>query len=695
MSLSKAKKPVFLTTAILIIAIGSLTVHISQNNLQLDLIIPITATLVVLGLLSVTPLFPLKKQWLIIPLIFIIITPLALNGFIFSTNHLGISDWDQYFTLHHYLRRTITEFNQFPLWNPFMCGGTAGLADPEFSVLTPTFLLEIIFGVPLGLRFSILLSTIIGSLGIVALAKRIGLSPTASVLAALVVFFGSVNILEIVEGHVNIFAAMWIPWIFWSWYSAYNTKNSKLSNNTKNNERVARLGGAPTSLPRRQAGACSPETRRGAKPSGGGKWRDRTRSLTIPWPIICAIFLALTFYQGGIYLLFYTASAFLVLILLSKHPLNAFKITLYAGLVALGLAAFKLIPALFWLKQFPDQAYASSTYTLSWLYEILLGRHLHGAEIIPNQGSGWHEYGAYIGPLALALSIFSLIKINRSRLIRILVICALLALVISSSGPFLKPFFDTFPFIPRSNISRLILFAIIPISLLSGAGLDLIGSLSSRLKPLLPILVSLVAFDLISLTFLLSQQAFVLPFDTSSLKPAPYPIAFTPRDFKIRHNEHDYTRTYTAALAGYGTTAQCTVLGPTPAVIIIESEYDSSAATVDPKAGSVEIQSWSPNSVSIQATLDKNASLTLNTNYARGWTVNNQPAKNIKNLVGTNLPPGQHTLNFKYRPPGLIAGFTVSVITLATIILYLARVTTKCLKSEHKSPDPAPSSSSR
>ena len=197
-----------------------------------------------------------KYKWLAAAILLIIITPVATPGFWFSEGDLGINDWDFYFTVHTTVRNILLEYHQFPQWNPWICGGTAAIGDPEFRFFTPTFLLQLIFGVPTGLRLAAWLATSFGAIGMLMLGKRIKLSVYGALLAAMGVAFSSVNILEIVEGHPNIFAAMFIPWIFWAWLAAYRKKEI-----------------------------------RGKK----------------LWPLITGVFLALTFFQGGIYLLMYGA----------------------------------------------------------------------------------------------------------------------------------------------------------------------------------------------------------------------------------------------------------------------------------------------------------------------------------------------------------------------------------------------------
>jgi hypothetical protein len=581
----------------------------------------VAGAILLLGLLLLELLVRGRARWWAAAVLVALLAPLALGGYWFSFDRLGIADWDYYFSLHHFYRSSLLELHTFPFWNPSTCGGTAGLADPEFPVFTPTFLLELIFGIPTGLRLAIYVSVVVGGWGMLALARRLGLTATAAWLPVLAVAFGTVNLLEVTEGHVNVFAAMWLPWVFWAWLAGY------------------------------QANA-------------NGKTRHR-------WALLGGIFLALMFFQGGIYLLMYTGLVFAALFFLVPRHGRAAAVTVTAALWAAGFAAVKLGPVLAWLAQFPDESYQGSTYTLPWLTEILFGRNLHGAYVIPGQISGWHEYGAYVGYTILALALIGLSQWRRRRLVRILAIGAVLAVGLSALGPTLAPLFDQLWFFPRSNISRIILPGVMALSLLAAAGLDylrrswprgLSAWLSGRQAAVL--IVGLVAIDILSLSSQLSEQAFVLPEVYPAVAPAPPPIAYTPERYDAAGQGSRTTRTYAAARAGWGTLAYCSVLGPDPRVRTVYDEGGSALLSAPYEHVAYEVLAWSPNAVLLRASVPAAGDVTLNTNYADGWFVNGRPAKNISGLVGARVAAGTQVLSFDYRPPGFRSGLAVTAATI-------------------------------
>lgn len=632
-------------------------------------------------------------QWLAAAALLIIAAPLSLLGFWFSTGDLGIADWDLYFSYHEVIRRTVLTFHEFPFWNPWLCGGTAALGDPEFPLLTLTFLLELIFGIPTGFPLAIYLSVATTAVGLLLLARRLRLSLLASLLAALAGTYGGVTIIEIVEGHPNVFAAMWIPWIFWAWLAAYRNKNAEARKIAE--KKYLTTSGQTFSLSSLFSIFKLPFTNN-------------------LWSLVCGVFLALTFYAGGIYLLMYTTLAFLFITFLVSRPLTAIFTTLSAGLWALGLAALKLLPVLFWLSNYPDKIYAGSAFSLPYLTQVLFGRHLHGSNIIFRQDSGWHEYGAYIGYFVFALALLGISQAKKHRIVRALLVAATAAILLSSIGPALQPFFDQLPFFPRSNISRFILFGVIPIALLAGYGLDvLIASFSSRTQRhsapvnrapasltdhqippgkssaltqspsmntfaaiLALVIIALVAIDLFSFSAQLSSQSFILPNVTPLPSPAPYPIAHTAQRFDETGNSSRSTRSYAAILQGYGTLTYCSVLGPDPMVRTIHDEVDNGLLLTQPHLNEVTLINWSPNEAVFQISSSIPAKIILNTNFAPGWQAQTVSGSAITSLpvfgdsgrVAVNLPPGEQTVTFKYRTKGFIPGLIITLSTLALAI---------------------------
>src|SRR5271170_2265254 len=70
--------------------------------------------------------------------------------------HLGqrssFGDWDTLGALQWSAYYEVRSFHQLPLWDPYRCGGLPLLANPQSRILTPFFLLHLIFGPSLGMQ---------------------------------------------------------------------------------------------------------------------------------------------------------------------------------------------------------------------------------------------------------------------------------------------------------------------------------------------------------------------------------------------------------------------------------------------------------------------------------------------------------------------------------------------------------------
>ncbi len=461
------------------------------------------------------------------------------------------------------------------------------------------------------MRAAAVFSALLGAAGMYFLAGLLGAGRSGRVIAGIIFALGSVNVLEMVEGHVNVFNAMWLPWIFAAWLMAYR-----------------------------------------------GKWR----------PLITGVFAAAAFYGGGIYLLFYVGFAFVLLTLLSSRKLRALKASASAVVWAAGFSAFKLLPVAMWLREFPDASYAASANTLNWLGDILFGRYLHGAEVIMGQGSGWHEYGAYVGAAAAIMAIFGLVLAKNRKQSVLLAGALFSAALLSASGQVLKPFFDAFPYIPRSNISRLIIFTVIGISLLSGLGVSRLRAKGAAGKIAALLLMFFAVSELATLSAQLSRQAFVLPRVEDTIETARAPIEFTNRPLMAEHGGSNYSRSYEALLAGYGPLSFPSVLGPYPQVDSIEGEREGYAVFEGGRAGSIKIADWTPNRVVLDIEAERNAAVRINSNYAPGWRANDEPAENIGGKVGKTVAEGSTRIVFRFVPEGAAAG---AAVTGAAIIFAL------------------------
>jgi len=101
----------------------------------------------------------------------------------------------------------------------------------------------------------------------------------------------------------------------------------------------------------------------------------------------------------------------------------------------------------------------------------------------------------------------------------------------------------------------------------------------------------------------------------------------------------------------------------------IQYQMSSSALTTAGKAGTVQSLQDSPNAVTIRAASESGGFLVLADTFYPGWhaTLDGQPTEILRadyTFRAVALPPGEHTILFRYLPLSFQAGAVVSLLTL-------------------------------
>lgn len=101
----------------------------------------------------------------------------------------------------------------FPLWNPYLMGGTPFFADPQNMMLYPLNWLTLPFSVPMGLTVFFFLHMVLAAVGMHLWLRSLGLSKNACRAGAILFSLSGFFWLEII--HPPVLAAFaWLPWVF-------------------------------------------------------------------------------------------------------------------------------------------------------------------------------------------------------------------------------------------------------------------------------------------------------------------------------------------------------------------------------------------------------------------------------------------------------------------------------------------------
>jgi len=160
--------------------------------------------LVPLALLAVAVAF----FWKLVP---------APDGFLYRPNSefsdLTITHWPNAL----YIRQTLAEYGQVPLWRSLILGGEPFAANPLSGLWYPPFWL--LLALPLTPAFNLLfvLHMAWAGWGAWRLARSTGASPWGGLLAALVVMLTPKAVAHLAAGHVGLYCAWaWLPWVVWA-----------------------------------------------------------------------------------------------------------------------------------------------------------------------------------------------------------------------------------------------------------------------------------------------------------------------------------------------------------------------------------------------------------------------------------------------------------------------------------------------
>src|SRR5688572_5511110 len=126
----------------------------------------------------------------------------------------GIWDWSEAAATYEGARHTVLQYGQFPLWSPYLCGGYPAIGNPQTYWLSPVFLFVLLFGSIVGPKLAVTAYIVVGSLGMWLLARRLGISHPAALLAAPVYLTSGFMGIHLSGGQFLWLSLVWVPWIF-------------------------------------------------------------------------------------------------------------------------------------------------------------------------------------------------------------------------------------------------------------------------------------------------------------------------------------------------------------------------------------------------------------------------------------------------------------------------------------------------
>jgi hypothetical protein len=537
---------------------------------------------------------------------------IAATAVIFRNPHwlAGGYDWRYFQSAMEAARRSVAWFHEWPLYNPYMCGGEPQLANPQSIAGSPAFLLVALFGTALGERLMMVLFIGLGLDGTYRLARQLGVEREGALAAAASFGLCGWVVLHLGIGHVSFFGATLIPHALYFYLRARTDLRYAIG-----------LGAA----------------------------------------------MAAVLAQGGNSTVAMAAIALGVVALVdtiadrSPAPLLAL---LCGALACVALGAYRLLPTFEFALDHPRHVTESDAQSP---LELMRAAFVWGGTgKLPGHRYGVHEYAWRLPYLAWALLPFGLWLPRLRRLA--------LALFLVGAGIALGDWISHGPWWLMRHVpvlrdlrvpSRYALLCALGLSLVAGAGAARLADRLGRTARRTRLFGLLLAAVLFAEGVIYANVSLVHVFDL----PAP-PIDRAAPFHQVRGH---WSRMMELVFGNHGVIG-CDEEAPLTRAAALDEGPGPQVALADPAAGSVQLLRWSPDRIEAMVVLDRPSELLVNLNWNEHWKASvgevvrygpKWPADRDGGRLAVRLPglPGQPVV-LRYRPTSAIVGAAISVAAM-------------------------------
>ncbi len=515
-------------------------------------------------------------------------------------------DWPEFLIRNWVAYHSVRDFHQVPLWNPYECGGMPLLAHPSSQIMTPLFLLPLLFGPFVGLNLQIPAHLAIAWSGGYVLARTLGMNRMGRLVCASIFPASSWFYLHVGVGHLNFLPTAYLPWI---------------------------------------AAAVLMGSERGA---------------IMPW-IAAGLLLAVMFGEGGVYqptqavMLSMLIALWMAAMRRSWWPLAGILLMLT---FAAGLGAIKLLPSIQMMRMHPRPVEDIEYSPLRVLFEGLFTRYqYYDRQRI--EGWGFWEAGAYLGPGAVLLALFGLV--GRTRRCAPWLMVAALFLLLAVGGPrwwFPWAMLHHLPVFAWERMpERFLILFVLSIGVIAAYGADFIAA---RYKTAGAIAMCLILVAALADAWTVSRPNM----EASVAGPVPdepprpqfvqdyedpwsmLSLALSNRGALHCNEELDFHEPYNlkaAAINRPGYRGEYYLLGP----------------------GTAALRRWTPNALSYDVVSAAGNILVINQNYDSNWKLARGRGQvgSYHGLLAVRAAGGAQHITLVYRSDFFVLGAVISLLT--------------------------------
>ncbi len=570
-------------------------------------------------------------------------------------DHYGRSDWDQFTVRYETPRIALLRDRQFPLWNPYVNGGTVLLAHPHCPAASPWYLPVLAMGAPLGLRVQIVLFMALGVTGMAALLRHWGVGRAGCFIGGVLFMMGSHFPLHIAEGHVEWCVLGLMPWLV--------------------------------------LGLLQAETSRRFLIAGG-------------------LLLGSVFTFGSVYIpaIFLPCLAlWMVLDSLRQRQLRLLLSGCGVLGIGLSLAAVKLLPQVEFTGTFPRptriEEFSPSGLLVVFfdprqelLYrafrDVYLPPEHADLKTIPDSESlpislrlqecgfhwGWHEYGCYITWLGMGLAALGVAASWKSQWPMYVVGSVALLLVLGHAAPVnVYGWLQRLPFYASMHVpSRFLAFIVFVLAVAAGHGLDWLcrgveRTPFKRLKtPVAWLISAVIVAELSVMGWKLFDDIFICrPRVLSPMRQQEFATRVpttADKDPRMMSYLYPFLNANTGVLEGYENLAV-----PQNGVALKGEPNYQGECYLEQGNGGAEIQEWTMARVRVALSVKSTDRLVLNQNFDSGWRVSvfgdgevrrENASASRDGLVSVAVLPEDTEVEFCYLPGSFVWGAWISSVSL-------------------------------
>lgn len=542
---------------------------------------------------------------------------------------IGGHDSDEMITRLHLERETLLRFRQFPFWTPHLRGGSQ-LFFILSMILSPLYLLILLFGEIIGLKLWIIIQLFLGIFGMYLLSRKIGCSKISACFPPTIFLFGSIYPLQVAEGTYYSITLAWIPWIFLCYL----------------------------------------------------------KSLTkIKYILPSIFFCILVLFGGGLHpVLFFTLMFIFIYALAEsqrRKDVLALKSFSLLFIFVLLIGAVHFIPwveliqkygVVFRYTNYPRHndlgVFMSALFSPNQLLNI--PRHILWG--LPSNVGFWEQRGAYIGVGGLFLYLFGIRKAlfgHSSLLITNISFLLLSTLNIIIPNTLMVSFYKICPALSSYNYPRFIWMFAFSLSLIAGLGAKNLEEKVSLQKKKTPFLI-MALLVLIMIDFILvNGPIFKEAFTTHSGLTSGQNVF---KQIMVKSDPEKNTM-YNAVMKNCGACSEihkgivlCNVIS------YGSKRYRGEIYLKNHGANNLEITLFTPNIIKVKVFPRADDLLVLNQNYDPNWKIWGESGKNticLDGLLGAKVSSGNpQILTFYYLPKAFFIGLIITLLTFFSIILY-------------------------